>query len=799
MPRARKQQQQQPSSGGSIGQRQQVPGQGLDHSGQNHLQQQGQQQGHGGEEDYGPHDPALIEATNTAAAAIRAATAANILAGNPGNDNSVVGGLKDANGVESYVDTRLTDAHHHHHHHHHGLDAAAHHGLGANLDPAVVGMGVGGHGHPQMGHVHGNPEDDEAAAKAVAAVAAAVAKATASANANGGGVGGVGVGEVGGVGVGGGVDDVDDVVDDDVHDPDAHGSEKPRVKRTAITHEQRKTLREWFFSQDPRPSQAKSIIWFHEKFGRVISQAAISHSLHDRYKHLDFAAGAPSSAFRQRSAQWPELEAILFDYLQAIEKKRGKSAFPSSVSGETLTKAAKTIWQQIPIYADQNPPTFSNGWVSRFKGRYKTYKQYGDATAVDIRSIQQLTANYTPDSIYTMDETSLFWRRPPTASATNKDRSKITLILCTNASGTDKLPLWGIGRAREYRSLANVNLAAIDSHWRSNENAWLTGSIMEEWLQSFYEHVGSRPVLLVMDNFSAHIQGLAESPPPSNVRVQFLPSNSVSFFQPLDKGVVEQFKILYRKHWIDFMVQCYAKGQNPLEVVTMREALRWAVKAWDHDITPEVVKFAFHEASVLPSLNKQAKQKLLSGTTNAIMNNTHNNNSNNNNNNNNIMPPPSSSMLDPSIAGVGAVSSPVPGNTVMPFPTPQILETSYAQLWQTQQLADMIDLGNFIAFSAEESVGVEDVDESEVLQAIINYHLGLSQVDDEDDEEVTDSTAVKLRGVGTAQEEALQPTPHQVLGYLEVVMNFVERQNFTTRSQMRALEEIELELERRIN
>ena len=70
---------------------------------------------------------------------------------------------------------------------------------------------------------------------------------------------------------------------------------------------------------------------------------------------------------------------------------------------------------------------------------------------------------------------------------------------------------------------------------------------MVEWLQAFYRHIGSRSVILTMDNLKAHINAIEQSPPPSNIHVIWLPKNSTSVFQPLDQGIINNLKVHYRK------------------------------------------------------------------------------------------------------------------------------------------------------------------------------------------------------------------------------------------------------------
>lgn len=145
-----------------------------------------------------------------------------------------------------------------------------------------------------------------------------------------------------------------------------------------------------------------------------------------------------------------------------------------------------------------------------------------------------------------MDETGLYWRRMPNGGLSTKgyagqkkDKARITIAVATNATGSDRLPLWLIGTSKTPRALRGVNIRAIGCIWRWNKKAWMRSGIMGEWFRSFYRHISKqRRVLLLLDNFSAHLCALEDAPPPSNIRVLFFPSNATSIYQPLDQGII---------------------------------------------------------------------------------------------------------------------------------------------------------------------------------------------------------------------------------------------------------------------
>lgn len=130
------------------------------------------------------------------------------------------------------------------------------------------------------------------------------------------------------------------------------------------------------------------------------------------------------------------------------------------------------------------------------------------------------------------------------------------------------------------RSLHGINIQALGGVWRSNKKAWMTTFIMSEWLHSFYSYIGlSRPVLL-LDNFSAHIHGVNITPPPANIKIQWLPANSTSVYQPLEQGIIMNLKTYYRKTWLPFIIERYEHQQDPATLITLYDAVRWILRAW---------------------------------------------------------------------------------------------------------------------------------------------------------------------------------------------------------------------------
>ncbi|GBN34616.1 Tigger transposable element-derived protein 2 [Araneus ventricosus] len=78
---------------------------------------------------------------------------------------------------------------------------------------------------------------------------------------------------------------------------------------------------------------------------------------------------------------------------------------------------------------------------------------------------------YKEEFIYNADETGLFWRSLPrktlasgidkSASGTTLSKERITLLMCANATGNHRLPLFVIGKPKKPRAFKNVKTMPV--------------------------------------------------------------------------------------------------------------------------------------------------------------------------------------------------------------------------------------------------------------------------------------------------------------------------------------------------
>lgn len=118
--------------------------------------------------------------------------------------------------------------------------------------------------------------------------------------------------------------------------------------------------------------------------------------------------------------------------------------------------------------------------------------------------------------------------------------------------------------------------------YAANKKAWMTSVLFRDWLCSVNEDMKTknRSILLVVDNCPAH----PEVPPMSNLTLKFLPPNTTSEVQPMDRGIIKNFKFFYRKLLLRMVITKSIPGISASVIaksVTVLDAIKWVGEAWN--------------------------------------------------------------------------------------------------------------------------------------------------------------------------------------------------------------------------
>ena len=390
-------------------------------------------------------------------------------------------------------------------------------------------------------------------------------------------------------------------------------------RRHAITDVERKDLRvhkQILIQKNGTWSISEMIDFFYKKYDRVLNKSSISESLSDRFSHLDKEFKPNPDSKRRHESKWPDLEAALFDWQQRIVERKG------TITNEDLKEMAMKFFYGLPQYHNMEPPGFATPWIEKFKARYNisdhacnVKSDVIDRLAIedDFEDLRDELKLFDYDDIYSMDETALFWKMSPDdvlvgggKTGSKSVKAQFTVMLACNATGSQKLPPWVIGKARNPRCLehSGVYMENFPIIWRYNGKALMTGILFEEYVRWFDRQMTGRNVCLLVDELSAHVAGkelLSWDLPESlaNIKLVLFPTNTPSVHQPLDQGIIRSWKAHYRRRWLAYMCNEYNTHGNPLRSTNVLKAIRWLTDAWENDVTPITIRNCWNKSGLL--------------------------------------------------------------------------------------------------------------------------------------------------------------------------------------------------------
>ncbi|XP_023223549.1 tigger transposable element-derived protein 1-like [Centruroides sculpturatus] len=223
----------------------------------------------------------------------------------------------------------------------------------------------------------------------------------------------------------------------------------------------------------------------------------------------------------------------------------------------------------------------SNGWFEKFKKRHSLHNIHiqGEKASADEDAAKKYpaeladiiqTKGYLADQVFNADETGLSWEKMPSRTYISKNektapgfkvsKDRITLLLCSNASGDFITKPMLIHRSLNPCSMKQCNNYDLPVYWRDNKKAWMTGHLFKNWFHNCFvpdvENYLKKKnlafkVLLILDNAPSHPIDLNHS----NVEIAFLPGNTTSLLQPLDQGIIAAFKSYYIRKSFELILE----------------------------------------------------------------------------------------------------------------------------------------------------------------------------------------------------------------------------------------------------
>ena len=319
-------------------------------------------------------------------------------------------------------------------------------------------------------------------------------------------------------------------------------------KRKAITTARKIEIIEY---QEQNSSTKKTEIAEHFE----LSKQTLNDILKNKSKIREEAQKARSDSAKRkrfRSVTFEDVDMALIIWFRQYQAKPDLR-----IDGLMLVQKAMYFSKK---FGNETSPDMS--WIERWKKRWNIGKilKSGEAGGVDSETVDEWRANvmkgllhkYKPCDIYNCDETGLFWQTLPDQShgfrgeklsGQKQAKARITLLVGTNMDGSEKMPLFAIGKSKKPRAFKNIK--QIPVRYEANPKAWMRSDLFEAEMKRFDRRMKlqGRKVVMIVDNCPAHPAVELE-----NTELVFLPPNTTSITQPMDSGIIKNLKFFYRRN-----------------------------------------------------------------------------------------------------------------------------------------------------------------------------------------------------------------------------------------------------------
>lgn len=240
--------------------------------------------------------------------------------------------------------------------------------------------------------------------------------------------------------------------------------------------------------------------------------------------------------------------------------------------------------------------TFSEGWLTGFKKRHglSRRKRHGEAGSVDTRDaeeerkrLQPILKKYNPEDIWNFDETAFNWRQllnwtlaSQEVSGTKLDKSRLSVLVGTNMTGTEKFQLLFIGKSKQPRCFKKKTPKAAGFNYYFNKKAWMTSAVFTNFMAAFEKKMvrQERHCLVLLDNFSGHQW---DEDDVQHTDIEFFHPNLTPYVQPMDAGIIRTLKAKYKKAILERSLDLEESGEQDIFKIDQLQAMRILEKAWD--------------------------------------------------------------------------------------------------------------------------------------------------------------------------------------------------------------------------
>lgn len=186
-----------------------------------------------------------------------------------------------------------------------------------------------------------------------------------------------------------------------------------------------------------------------------------------------------------------------------------------------------------------------------------------------------------------------------------KSKQRFTIAFFVNSAGGKEDEPIVIWKSKVPRCFKNLGNPSWPHNAHSNSKSWMNSDIFQTIHTRLNRKLEAedRKVILFLDNATCHPEDLQDQF--SNIKIVFLPKNTTSRLQPLDAGIIRNFKVKYRKLLIKYVVSQIDAGVTASEIVKKVDilmAIRWIQIAWK-DVSSTTIVNCFRKCGFTADFN----------------------------------------------------------------------------------------------------------------------------------------------------------------------------------------------------
>lgn len=165
---------------------------------------------------------------------------------------------------------------------------------------------------------------------------------------------------------------------------------------------------------------------------------------------------------------------------------------------------------------------------------------------------------------------------------------RLTVLVATNMTGTDKRKLLVIGNSENPRSFCNEIIKPVQYEY--DHRAWMTAGIFRNFVCRWDAELSrtSSKALLLVDDRSVHRSAPARL---RSIRVTYFPDDASSSIRPMRAGLLERLSVNYKRQQILHLAERVEMNRYPCKTTVLR-AVRALKSAWEN-VSPRTVADCF--------------------------------------------------------------------------------------------------------------------------------------------------------------------------------------------------------------